>query len=150
MDPVMVFGAFAVAAIFATGFLMVSEIARRSGETTEDLQNEISLAHAQKSQLEAALAQAELDYARQGSQIQALEDRVRRHIEMNQSLRDGLAEADSQGEELRQKFMAEAARGQQLGSRLANALVAMNDVSQSIIEMAERHRDSVQRLLDPA
>jgi hypothetical protein len=149
MDSVMVFGAFALAAIFVAGFLLVSDMARRSRETAEDLQNEITLAHTQKKQLEAALAQTELEHARQGGQIEALQDRVRQHVEMNQSLRDALAEADTQGEELRKKFIAEVTRGHQLSDRLAGALLAMNDISQTIIDMAERHRKSVQMLLDP-
>ena len=150
MDSLMVLGIFGCAAIFAASFLFVSQMARKSKELAEDLRDELGAAQERNTNLEAALVQARLDYARQGGQMEALHERVRQHIEMNQALRDALAEADALGEELRARLMTEVGRGQQLGDRLTSALVAMNDVSHAIINMAERHRSSVQGLLSMA
>jgi hypothetical protein len=150
MDSLMVMGIFACAAIFAASFLFVSQPARKSKEQSEDLLDELGAAQERTTNLEAALIQARADYARQGGQMEALHERVRQHIEMNQALRDALAEADALGDELRARLITEVGRGQLLGDRLTSALVAMNDVSHAIIDMAERHRSSVQGLLSLA
>jgi septal ring factor EnvC (AmiA/AmiB activator) len=149
MNSVMVFGALALAAVFAASFLWTSHMARDSKEEAEGLQDRIATEQEHKKQLENALAHAKLEYARQGGQMTALQDSIRQHNAMNQALRTALAEADTLREELRHRLMSEIAQSRQLGDRLAGALVAMNDVSQTISDMAERHRNAVQNLLEP-
>jgi uncharacterized phage infection (PIP) family protein YhgE len=157
MSSVMVYGALALAAVFAVSFLWASNLARNGRDEAESLRDQVRTANEERTQLETALASAKIDHAQQApqiaalkNQIAALQDGVRQHSAANQQLRDTLAEADTLKEELRQKLMAEITYSRQLHGRLSSALTVMNEVSQTIDDMAERHRAAVQRLQDSA
>lgn len=151
MSSIMVFGALALAAVFAVSFLWASHLARNTKEEADGLRGQIRTAHEERNHLETALTSAKSDSARQRAQVVALELAVQQHTAVNQQLRDALAEAGVLKEEMRRKLMEEIGHSRQLSERLTSALAAMNDVSQTITEMAERHRGTMQKLLlDPA
>ena len=150
MSSFMVFGALALAAVFAASFLWASHMARDSKEEVEGLRDEVRTAHEDRSQLQSALSTAKLEHARRDGHIAALEESLRQHSAMTQQLRAALAEAGALKEEARKKLMAEVAHSHELNDKLSGALMAMNEVSQAIIDLAQQHRGAMERLLEPA